>query len=662
MHTEVLPLYCAPVDARSGADLREARHAAHRARDQRRGDVADGAWHSLRRRFGARAHQPLQRARQGAAPADRADLAGERRSAQGPLRARKPKASASGCMRRMTSTARAAFTPPEVLRTNLASVILQMAALELGEPRGFSVRRSAGHAADQRRLSAAAGAEGRRRSASRDEPRPADRRRCRSIRGWRACCWRRVIIGCVAEMLDHRGIPGGPGSARASRGCAGAGRSEARRVRRSALGLHHRAEPVESVRGAERGAVGQPAAQVVPREFPVVHAHARMAGAAATARATSSRSCSCSRTSCPPTTPTCIRRFSPAFSATSARSMSKREYEGARGTRFVIAPGTPLAVEAAEVGRRGEPHGDDAAVCAHGRGSRAAVDRGGGRASDQAQLQRTALGRGTRLRRCVRVDFAVRAHAVVATARQLRQRRADARRSEIFVREALVEGRTRLRAPFLDHNRRLRREVEQLEAKVRRTRHARRRAGDDAISICSVCRRTCTRSRRWRSGCAAPTSDSGSRCSMSRAAISCGATCRRSPRRAIRTRCDSQATSCRWSTLRARQCARWHHRHVAAAVARDGDAGRLRDSDSGMARGEDHGAAAGVAEADPQGVRAGPRARRARSGGDRRRAQGFQRGAGEWITSVSGAADHGRGTGGSAVAGRICASTFASSI
>ena len=36
------------------------------------------------------------------------------------------------------------------------------------------------------------------------------------------------------------------------------------------------------------------------------------------------------------------------------------------------------------------------------------------------------------------------------------------------MREALVEGHTRLRAPFLDHNRHLRREVEQLEAKLRR--------------------------------------------------------------------------------------------------------------------------------------------------------------------------------------------------
>ncbi len=43
--------------------------------------------------------------------------------------------------------ARAPFTPPEVLRTNLASVILQMAALEIGRAAGLSrssIRRTRG--------------------------------------------------------------------------------------------------------------------------------------------------------------------------------------------------------------------------------------------------------------------------------------------------------------------------------------------------------------------------------------------------------------------------------------------------------------------------------------------------------------------------------------
>jgi hypothetical protein len=39
---------------------------------------------------------------------------------------------------------------------------------------------------------------------------------------------------------------------------------------------------------------------------------------------------------------------------------------------------------------------------------------------------------------------------------------------EMFVREALIEGRSRLRAPFLAENRALRAQVERLEAKIRR--------------------------------------------------------------------------------------------------------------------------------------------------------------------------------------------------
>ena len=53
----------APLDARSGADLREARYAPRRARNQRCRNVADRARHATRRRLGSRAHQPLQRAR-----------------------------------------------------------------------------------------------------------------------------------------------------------------------------------------------------------------------------------------------------------------------------------------------------------------------------------------------------------------------------------------------------------------------------------------------------------------------------------------------------------------------------------------------------------------------------------------------------------------------
>ena len=62
-------------------------------------------------------------------------------------------ASASGCTARRTSLDRPAYTDPEILRTNLAAVILQMAALRLGES---SASRSSTHRTpgDPRRPSA----------------------------------------------------------------------------------------------------------------------------------------------------------------------------------------------------------------------------------------------------------------------------------------------------------------------------------------------------------------------------------------------------------------------------------------------------------------------------------------------------------------------------
>ncbi len=62
--------------------------ASRRAGHQRRRDVADRARHRVRRRHGRRADQPLLRAHQGAAAADRADQPGLRQPALRSLRAR----------------------------------------------------------------------------------------------------------------------------------------------------------------------------------------------------------------------------------------------------------------------------------------------------------------------------------------------------------------------------------------------------------------------------------------------------------------------------------------------------------------------------------------------------------------------------------------------
>ena len=216
---------CAPVDARAGADLREARprrivlatNVAETSltvpgiRHVVDCGLARISRYSVRGKVQRLPIEPISQA-----------SADQRKGRAG-------RESAGICIRLYAEddfVARPAFTPPEVLRTNLASVILQMAALELGEPRGVSVRRSARHAHDQRRLSAAAGAEGRRRSANGDQPRPADLQRCRSIRAWRACCSRRATTMPVRDAGDRR-VPGRTGSARA------AGRMRRRRPTRS---------------------------------------------------------------------------------------------------------------------------------------------------------------------------------------------------------------------------------------------------------------------------------------------------------------------------------------------------------------------------------------------------------------------------------------------
>ncbi len=145
----------------------------------------------------------------------------------------------------------------------------------------------------------------------------------------------------------------------------------------------------------------------------------------------------------------------------------RREYEGARGSRFVIAPGTPLAAKPpkwvvaanlmettrlyARMVAAVEPPWIEAAGAHLLKRSYSephwVEERGFVAASESTSLYGLTLAAGRRVN-----------YGSVAP------REAQ----EIFVREALVEGRTRLRAPFLDHNRQLRREIERLEAKLRR--------------------------------------------------------------------------------------------------------------------------------------------------------------------------------------------------
>lgn len=145
----------------------------------------------------------------------------------------------------------------------------------------------------------------------------------------------------------------------------------------------------------------------------------------------------------------------------------RREYEGARGSRFVIAPGTPLAAKPprwvvaanlmettrlyARMVAAVEPPWIEAAAEHLIKRSYSephwVEERGFVAAFESTSLY------GLTLSSRRRVNYG----SVAPREAQL-----------IFVREALVEGHARLRTSFVEQNRRLRREVEQLEAKLRR--------------------------------------------------------------------------------------------------------------------------------------------------------------------------------------------------
>ncbi len=156
-------------------------------------------------------------------------------------------------------TLREEYTPPEVLRTNLASVILRMAVLGLGEPGRVSVPRSARYAPRERRRAPSAGTEGDGRGPQGHEPRRADRGHS-GRPAPRPHAARRDSSRLPHRNAGDRGLPRSAGSARAPAGGAAARDPDAREVQRSEVGLRHGAQPLARLRRAIRGAQRQSAA------------------------------------------------------------------------------------------------------------------------------------------------------------------------------------------------------------------------------------------------------------------------------------------------------------------------------------------------------------------------------------------------------------------
>ena len=168
--------------------------------------------------------------------------------------------------------ARPRYTDPEILRTNLAAVILQMTALGLGDIERFpffdppdprSIRDGVAAAAGTRRVRSR-WCDHRRRAATgpiagRPSHRPDDpAERDRGLRAGSARAGRRAVD---------------PRPARTSRGPGGGRAAEACPVRRRALRLHVLPQPLALPARAAKRAVGQFVSADVPRGVPALSAH-----------------------------------------------------------------------------------------------------------------------------------------------------------------------------------------------------------------------------------------------------------------------------------------------------------------------------------------------------------------------------------------------------
>ncbi len=145
----------------------------------------------------------------------------------------------------------------------------------------------------------------------------------------------------------------------------------------------------------------------------------------------------------------------------------RREYEGARGTRFVIAPGTPLAskppkwIVAASLMETTRLYARMVA----------AVEPQWIEAAGEHLVKRSySEPHWVEERGFVAAFESTSLYGLTLSARRRVNYGNVAPREarEIFVREALVEGRARLHANFIRENRALREQVERLEAKIRR--------------------------------------------------------------------------------------------------------------------------------------------------------------------------------------------------
>ncbi|HEY0942173.1 MAG TPA: ATP-dependent RNA helicase HrpA [Steroidobacter sp.] len=360
---------------------------------------------------------------------------------------------------------RPAFTPPEVLRTNLASVILQMAALELGEPEefpfvdppdtrlindGYRLLQELKAVDDNRRVTSV----GRQLSSLPVDPRLGRMLLAASHHG---CLAEMLVIAAFLSAQDPRERPS---DAQAQADQKHAAFADPRSDFIAILNLWNAyTTQVAELSGNQlrKWCRENFIAFMRAREWQELHRQL-----SETVKELGLK---------PNTTPADYANLHQAiltgFLGNIGALDEKREYDGARGSRFVIAPGTPLAskppkwVVAANLMETTRLYARTVA----------AVEPQWIESAGAHLIKRSySEPHWVEDRGFVAAFESVALYGLtLSSRRRINLGNVSPREAqEIFVREALVEERSRLKAEFLKHNRRLRRQVEVMEAKVRR--------------------------------------------------------------------------------------------------------------------------------------------------------------------------------------------------
>ena len=365
---------------------------------------------------------------------------------------------------------RAPFTPPEVLRTNLASVILQMAALELGEPQefpfvdppdtrlindGYKLLQEL-KAVDEARTVTSLGRQ--------ISTLPLDPRLARMLlaASHHRCVAEMLILTAFLAAQDPRERPAD---------------AQAQADQRHAAFADPRSDFV-AVLNLWKAFVEQSAAlsgnqlRKWCRESFLSFIRMREWQELQRQLAETARELELRPNQQPAEYDDLHQAILTGFLGNIGALDERREYEGARGSRFVVAPGTPLAAKppkwivAANLMETTRLYARMVA----------AVEPQWIEAAGEHLIKRSySEPHWVEERGFVAVFESTSLYGLTLSSRRRVNYGNVAPREaqQIFVREALVEGHARLRShvrnqSWLEHNRRLRREIEQLEAKLRR--------------------------------------------------------------------------------------------------------------------------------------------------------------------------------------------------